>query len=53
VPSNESVAVKVVVAVRPGVWRTYVVHLGFLGVGVKVSKPGKEGGLPCLSIQGS
>jgi hypothetical protein len=53
VPRNESITVKVVVAIRPGVWRMYVTHLGFAGVGVNVSKPGMEGGLPCLSHHGS
>jgi hypothetical protein len=45
--------VKVVVAVRSDVWRMYVTHLGFVGVGVKVSKPGKEVGLPCILHHGS
>jgi hypothetical protein len=53
VPRNESSAVNVVVAVRPAVCRTYVTHLDFEGVGVKVSNPGKEGGFPCLSHHGS
>jgi hypothetical protein len=53
VPKKESSAVKVVVAIRPDVWRTYVAHLGFVGIGVKVSNPDKEGGLPCLSHHGS
>ena len=33
VPRKESRAVNVVVAVRPGVRRTYVTHLGLKGVG--------------------
>ena len=53
VPRKESWAVKTVVAVNPGVRRTYVTHLGLIGEGVKVTKPGKEGGLPCLSHHGS
>jgi hypothetical protein len=53
VPRNESSAVKVVVSISPDVWRTYVAPLGFVGVGVKVSNSGKEGGLPCLSHHGS
>jgi len=46
VPRKESWAVKAVVAVEPGVWHTYVTHLGLIGVGVMVSNPGREGGFP-------
>jgi hypothetical protein len=53
VPKKESWAVKTVLAVNPGVWRTYVTHLGLVGEGVKVSNPGNEGGFPCLSHHGS
>ena len=53
VPRKESWEVKAVVAVKPGVRRTYVTHLGLIGEGVKVSKPGNEGGFPCLSHHGS
>jgi hypothetical protein len=44
VPRNESWAVNIIVAVRPGVRRIYVTHLGLIGIGQKVSKPGKLGG---------
>jgi len=53
VPKNESWAVKTVVAVKSEVWRTYITHLGFVGVGVKALKPGNEGGFPCLLHHGS
>jgi len=53
VPRKESWAVKTVVAVKPSVQRIYLTHLGLVGAGVKVSKPGKEGVLPCLSHHGS
>ena len=53
VPKKDSWAVKTVVAVKLGVWRTYVTHLGFVGEGVKISNPGNEGGFPCLSHHGS
>jgi hypothetical protein len=53
VPKKESCAVKTVVAVKPGVWRTYVTHLGLVGEGVNASNPGSEGGFPCLSHHGS
>ena len=43
----------VVVAVSPSASRTYVAHLGRVAVGVKVSKFGSEGGVPCLSHYGS
>jgi hypothetical protein len=44
VPKKESWAANVVVAVRPGVRRMYVTHLGLMGVGEKVSKSGNVGG---------
>ena len=53
VPRKESWAVKMVVAVSPGARRTYVAHLRCVVVGVKVSKFGSEGGVPCLSHHGS
>jgi len=53
VARNESFEVKNVEAVNPGICRTYITHLGLIGVGVKVLNPGKEGGCPCLSHHGS
>jgi len=53
VPRKESWAVKVVVALSPGSWRTYVAHLGFVGVGRKRLKFSRSGGFPCLSHHGS
>jgi len=53
VPRKESWAVKVVVALSPGSWRTYVAHLGFVGVGRERLKFGRSGGFPCLSHHGS
>ena len=53
VPRKESWAVNDVLAVRPGVRRTYVTHLGLIGVGVKLLKSGSVGGCPCLSYHGS
>jgi len=53
VARNESLKVKNVEAVNPGICRTYVTYLGLIGVGVKVLNPGKEGGCPCLSHHGS
>jgi len=53
VPRKESWAAKVVVVLSPGSWRTYVVHLGFVGVGRKRLKFGWSGGFPCLSHHGS
>ena len=53
VPRKESWAAKVVLALSPGTWRTYVAHLGRVGVGVNMSKFGIVGGFPCLSHHGS
>jgi len=53
VPRKESWAAKVVVALSPGTRRTYVAHLGRVGVGVNISKFGIAGGFPCLSHYGS
>jgi len=53
VPRKESRAVKVVVALSPGSWRTYVTHLDFVGVGTQRLKFGRSGGFPCLSHHGS
>jgi len=53
VPRKESWAVKVVVELSPVTRRTYVVHLGCVGVGVKMSKFGIVGGFPYLSHHGS
>ena len=53
VPRKESWAIKVVVALSPGTWRTYVAHLGRVGVGVNMSKFGIVGGFPSLSHHGS
>jgi len=50
---KESCAAKVVVALSPGARRTYVTHLGCVGVGVNMSKFGIVGGFPCLSHHGS
>ena len=44
---------KVVVALSPGSWHTYVAHLGFVGIGRKRLKFGRSGGFPCLSHHGS
>ena len=44
---------KVMVALRPGARRTYVAHLGRVGVGVNMLKFGIVGGFPCLSHHGS
>ena len=52
-PRDESFEVKNVEGVNPGDCRTYVMHLGLVGVGVKVLNPGNEGGCPCLSHHGS
>jgi hypothetical protein len=43
-PRNESWTVNIVVVVRSGVRQIYVTHLGLIGIGQKVSKPGKLGG---------
>jgi hypothetical protein len=53
VPRKEGPKAKVVVAVRPGTRLTYVAHLGCVGTGVNISKFGREGGFPCLSVHGS
>ena len=53
VPRKESCTVKVVVAVSPGSWCTYVAYLGLVGVGRKRLKFGRSGELPCLSHHGS
>jgi hypothetical protein len=53
VPRNGAFKVKVVVAVRPCIHLTYVAHFGCVGTGVNNSKFGRDGGLPCLSTQGS
>jgi len=53
VPRKESWAVKVVVALSPGMRRTYVAHLGHVGVGVNMSKFGIVEGFLCLSYHGS
>jgi len=45
--------VKVVVALGPGSWCTYVAPLGFVGVGRKRLKFGRSGRFPCLSHHGS
>jgi len=48
VPTKESWAVKVVVAMSPGTQRMYVAHLGRVGVLVNMSKFGIVGGFPYL-----
>ena len=53
VPRKESWAAKVVVALSPGTRRTYVAHLGRVGVGVNMSKFGIVGGFSCLLHHGS
>jgi len=53
VPTKESWAVKVVVAMSPGTQRVYVTHLGHVGVLVNMSKFGIVGGFPCLLHHGS
>jgi len=51
---KESWATKVVVALSPlGTRRTYVAHLGRVGVGVNMSMFGIVGAFPCLSHHGS
>jgi len=53
VPRKEFCAVKVVVALSPGSWHTYVVHLDFVDVGRMRLKFGRSGRLLCLSHDGS
>jgi len=53
IPRKESWTVKVVVALSSGTWRTYVAHLGHVGIGVNMLKFGILGGFPCLSHHGS
>ena len=52
VPRKELWAIKVVVALSPGMWCTYVMHLGRVGVGVNMSKFGIVGEFPSLSHHG-
>jgi len=49
VSRKESWAVKVIVALSPGTWRTYTAYLDRVGIGVNMSKFGIVGGFPCLS----
>jgi len=53
VPRKKSWAVKVVVALSPGMRWAYIAHLGRVGVGVYMSKFGIVEGFLCLSHHGS